>query len=393
MIRTPAHQVGPRGTVLIPTLATLALGLGVLTLPSAQAAPAKSGYTALATAASASELGRFEVVHSAAGEYTLTWAAKGRHWVSASTQPDGGSSWKQVGTSNNGVLTVSGLAADRRWYFRIDPNRSGKHGAVSSTRALDLDSSKNTRDLGGYRTADGRTVAWGKLFRTEAITQPTARDAAVLEELGLVRSLDFRSAGEIASKGRNRYPASVDETWTPLLDPSTDALSLAIQAVLGGGDPSAVDALLGAGKAWDIALTGPTKMSRSPIAREAFGNALRQLADEGAVIFNCTAGKDRTGVFGAILLRTLGVPETAVVEDYVLSNVYRRQHNEGTYRVLTAAGVDIELIRPLLEQQPQAIQNMLDAITAEYGSFEQWLDAELGVDATTVAKLRATLLV
>lgn len=406
----------------------------VATASSAVAAtsPAEPTPAPARVAAKAAAPSSVEVTRTPSGAYSVTWSGAGRHRVYASTKPGNPSrSGSLVGSSAYGALAVKGLNNDARWYFevaspaavksakRITEQRRAKvakqrrqalkkgkkftkvvrvkdvEGTVAATRSVGLDKATNTRDLGGMRTIDGRSIRWGVLFRSDAMVAPTARDAAVLESMGLHRSIEFRAPGEVASAGANRYPVSVKETAIPLLDASTDALSQAIQAALRSGDPSVVDDLLGDGKAQQIAAAGPIDMIRSEPARVGFGQALRLLAGPNGspMIFNCTAGKDRTGIFAAVIQRILGVPERAILADYELSNRYRAASNQATYDRLATVGVDLALIRPLLEQDGANLAGMFRAVEEEYGSFDRFLRTGLGLDAATLKALRAKLLV
>lgn len=383
----------------------LALALAPAVMSMALAAPASAApQTPVPAAAKKAAGNQIEVVQHGTG-WTVSWTAPGKHRVFASQRPKNPSkSGKLVGSSKWGSIHVKGLRDTKRWYFEVAPAREvrkakkkGKDvkGIVAASRDVGLDSTSNTRDLGGFRTVDGRSLRWGVLFRTDAVAEPTARDAKVLKGMKLRRSVDFRAADEIAKDGANVYAPSVKEHQLPLLDESTAALSEAIQAVLAGGDPAAAEELLGDGKAEEIAANAPVAMMRSTEAQRAFGKSLKILAKKNGspMIFNCTAGKDRTGIFSAIALRVLGVPEKPLLEDYELSNEYRAAHNQRTYAFLESAGVDPDLLRPLLEQDGANLAGVFRAIEEDYGSFDRFVRKGLGLNAKTVKKLKANLLV
>lgn len=100
----------------------------------------------------------------------------------------------------------------------------------------------------------------------------------------------------------------------------------------------------------------------------------------------------RTGVFAALLLRLLRVSEDEILEDYLLSNECRAASNAATYERLGAIGLDIELIRPLLEQNPVAIPRMFRAIDDDFGDFEAFVRDGLDVGDGAVRVLREKLL-
>jgi len=63
-------------------------------------------------------------------------------------------------------------------------------------RLLAFEGIVNFRDLGGYRTADNRTVKWGKLYRSGSFAQSSRSDLQAIQHLGLATLIDFRSAVE-----------------------------------------------------------------------------------------------------------------------------------------------------------------------------------------------------
>lgn len=392
----------------LATMAAPALSLTLLAVPST-AAPhdhpgAASRSAERAPAAASSAAGDNVVVEPHGDGWTITWSRPGKHRVFASQRPKNPSrSGELVGSSSWGSVHVKGLDPARRWYFEVAPAaqvkkakkaRKDVRGVIAAARHLGLDSSTNTRDLGGFRTADGRSVRWGMLLRSDAIVTPSTRDAQILKGMRLRHAVDFRAETEVAKDGANSFAPSVKQVAMPLLDDSTTALSDAIQAVIRNGDPAVAEELLGNGKAEEIAATGPAKMIRRSAVRQAFGRLLTIMSKDGGVplIFNCTAGKDRTGVFAAIALRVLGVPEKPLLADYELSNKYRAASNQRTYAYLQGVGVDPALLKPLMEQSGANLANMFRAIEQDYGSFDRFVRSGLGLDAKTVKRLRANLL-
>ena len=89
------------------------------------------------------------------------------------------------------------------------------------SRTLEFEGCVNFRDLGGYRTTDGRMVAWRTLFRADGLNKLTDADLAQLTDLGLATVIDLRTLDEAEQRGS--FPVDrVAVTYVGL--PLTDVL-------------------------------------------------------------------------------------------------------------------------------------------------------------------------
>jgi len=337
------------------------------------------------------------VTRTADGAHDLSWTTRkpGQVFVYASTDPaDPSRSGTLVARTTASTVRITTLDTTRRWYFEVAPRRAANaEGPVAGTRHIALDGPLNTRDLGGYPTLDGRTVRWGKIYRSDDLAEATEADKARLSALNLSTSVDFRGQPEIDQSGPNRLPENVAQVHIPLLDESGNALSAAITAALASGDPTVLEEMLGNGKAAEIPRDGYRRMATNQAAQEGFRNVLLRLAEDPRLplIYNCTAGKDRTGVMSAVILTLLRVPRETVLADYTLSNTYLAPSHQRTYAFLSSQGIDTSLIRPLLEQRPEYLEAFFEGIEAAYGSFDHYLRKALRLDQKTITHLRHTL--
>ena len=97
-----------------------------------------------------------------------------------------------VGTLRREALRLQGYPRHRLVYFLLRPEDSRPHRWVAERR-LALDGQPNLRDLGGYEAADGRTIRWGRLFRSGALAGLSPADQDMLQSLGIQIVCDFRS--------------------------------------------------------------------------------------------------------------------------------------------------------------------------------------------------------
>lgn len=356
-------------------IAALALGF--------QTGPAWAGTPALDQA----------VVTRHGDSYRLTWPGAQRVDVFAQATPTTPTGTAQPRlTQVASPATVTGLApADARWYFVLKPASSP--AAVVATRQFQLQGAHNVRDMGGFVTRDGRVTAWGKVFRGDSLGKLTPRDEHALASADVATVVSYLGPSEVARGGADRLPAGTREVSLPVLDPLTQALADSLQAALHSGDRATLEAMLGDGKSIRIGDEGFMAQLDQPKTMAAYGQTLRLIADDrGALLYHCSAGKDRTGMMSALLLGILGVPDDAIVADFLASNTYNREHNARTYAWLRSKGIDVALIRPLLEQRASEIQPVLDAVHRRYGGWDAFAHQVLGLDAATVTRLRRRML-
>jgi protein-tyrosine phosphatase len=231
-----------------------------------------------------------------------------------------------------------------------------------SSRSLTFEGCVNFRDLGGYRTADGRQIAWRRLFRADGLNKLSEGDRNQLDDLGLATVIDLRTVDEAEQRGR--FPVDlvpvryVDLPLTDVL-PSPEELpdwkeasyvaSRYVQMVTQGGP----------------ALTG---------AITVLGDA-----DSLPAVFHCSAGKDRTGVLSALVLAFLGVPDETIVEDYALSAAAMGRLLERLKAEYPESVDAVEKFAPaILHVVPETMEEFLCSMRLEYGSYDALAEA-LGV--------------
>ncbi|GAA1786329.1 tyrosine-protein phosphatase [Actinomadura chokoriensis] len=249
--------------------------------------------------------------------------------------------------------------------------------------SVQVDGAVNVRDVGGYTTADGRRVRSGLVYRSASLSDVTPAGIAQLGGLGLTASVDFRSGLEVMLDGPDRLPAGTAPVAAPI-----DVVSLTLLELM----PDVLKAILADDKPGEFMALSYRGFVHDPASREQFADTLRRIASgQGAVLYHCTEGKDRTGVMTAILLTLLGVDKAQVYDDYLRSNEELAAKNKEELAELAKYGIDPALIEPLLTVRASYLDAAFDQIKRDYGTFDAFLTQGLGIDAATQQALRARL--
>ncbi|MHA6757636.1 tyrosine-protein phosphatase [Streptacidiphilus sp. PAMC 29251] len=380
--------------LITATVLTACLGSVPLAVSPAWAAPATVAGSSAALHSGQQLTDASAVLDRSTGAFRLSWTQHPgvrRVTVYASIRPlDPRALGRRVaavsvhGTSGSAV--VSGLDPAQRWYFELAPDNAAV-GTETAVRDIAVPGADNVRDLGGYTTRDGRQVRWGTVFRAASLGGVTPAGDTVLAGLGLREVIDFRSPAEIAANGADRLPAGVADVKLPI--DTGDA-----GGSLGSLTPAQFAALFGNGQAAADMQHLYQQFVTSGADRQQFGTALRAIANGGssALLFHCSAGKDRTGWMSAVLLTALGVPRSQVYSDFLLSNPELAASNASLEAVLTQAGYDASLIIPLLTVQSSNLDTAFAEVKQQYGSMDGYLTRGLGLDRHTLDALRARLL-
>lgn len=252
--------------------------------------------------------------------------------------------------------------------------RPGREHVVGDRRVV-LAGPVNFRDLGGYAAADGARVAWGRLYRSDSLHHLEESDGRLLHELGIVTAIDFRADDELERIGIGRL-GELDILHLHL--PTVDKALHTVRPP--GWEPPA-----SAGAVYVL-------MLRSGAA--AYAATLRALAQPETLpaVYFCMAGKDRTGVFSAIVLGLLGVSDADIVADYVLTHeVVETIHERGRRDYPDAADTWPELPPALRGAEAETMEDMIVGMRQEWGTWEAYA-ADIGVTTEVIARLREALL-
>jgi protein-tyrosine phosphatase len=244
----------------------------------------------------------------------------------------------------------------------------------------------NFRDIGGHRTADGRTVRTEWIYRSAHFGAATDSDIAELERRNVKLFIDFRGPGDIDADGHNRMPSGARLVPVPMFDP---AAANDVRLILATASPEEMEQTFGGGRAHEAMVRGAIALVVQDDRRAGYARMLRSIIDaDTPSVIHCSAGKDRTGWGASLMLLLLGVPEPTVIEHYLESNHHRRSATA----IATRPGVDLELLRPFTEVRSEYARAAIGAMHERFGDIGGYVRDGLGIDDASVEAFRAQML-
>ncbi|SEH60478.1 Protein tyrosine/serine phosphatase [Ruminococcus flavefaciens] len=218
-----------------------------------------------------------------------------------------------------------------------------------------LSSSYNTRELGGFKTADGSITKNNVYWRSDVPSAPQADDIIKLLSSHITTIIDMRTETE-----RAKTPDTLSEL--------SEFEYHHFPIVEGSGVPESLEAV---------------PLSYMTIATaENMPKVMKVIAEaEQGVLFHCTAGKDRTGVVSAIILMTCEVDRESVVRDYVIS----REYNHKRLEAFLAAHPEVD--RNIVLANEKSMNGFIDLFTERFGTVDNYFE-EIGLSAEYADMIR-----
>ncbi len=243
---------------------------------------------------------------------------------------------------------------------------------IAARRHLTFERLHNFRDLGGYPTADGRQVRWGRLYRSDSLGKLSGNDLEQFAAIGVRTVIDLRHSWEVDKWGRLPDAGGIEYHNYSIEHRPYDQskLSSVIDPVRFLADRYA-----------EVASDGSAEI----------GQTLRVIAAAGSapLVFHCASGKDRTGIIAALVLSMLGVSEGDIVADYALTGL-------ATQRLVAdwhAAYPGRPLLWPHFGTAPADLMRVfLTELAATFGSVHEYVTDYLGVPNAVITDLASLYL-
>jgi protein-tyrosine phosphatase len=257
--------------------------------------------------------------------------------------------------------------------------------------ALGIPTIPNFRDVGGYKTHEGATVARGLAYRSDTFNPMSPEDIKKLERVGLKNDYDLRTTAEVKAKP-DEMPPGVRYHLLNVLADAKSAAPAELEALM--YDPKKANEVLGNGKIEALFMEGYREFISLPSAKQSYRTLFLSLADGQMApgVFHCTTGKDRTGWAAAALLTLLDVPKETVMADYMRTNEYTLPQFQQLIDGFATAGGDRAIAEAIFGVKPEYLEASFDEMQKRYGTIEKYFSEGLGIDTAGQDALRALYL-
>jgi protein-tyrosine phosphatase len=234
--------------------------------------------------------------------------------------------------------------------------------------ALAIDGLINLRDLGGLPTASGATTRPGRLLRSESPHSLSESGLQELLDLGIGAVVDLRTTSERDQRPSPLAEAGVHTSHAPIF---TD-------------DEDYPDHLATAAEVYCWWL----RERRNGVAA-----AMSAIADapSAPILVHCHAGKDRTGVVVALVLRLAGVSVDDIADDYAISGVQLAEMLARDRVTALERGMDRVRVERLFTVRREAMVQTMDCVDSEHAGAVSLLRG-IGLDHTRIDRLTTLLL-
>lgn len=224
-------------------------------------------------------------------------------------------------------------------------------------RRFFLNKVANMRDIGGYSTDNNRIVKPKKIIRSNFINDLDKEDIEEIKRMGFTTIIDLRSNEELKKK-KGIFSENDDFKFKQI-------------AINGNGRlPKSED---------EIIDTYMEMLEGKQQIKEIF-EILSEVND--GVIYYCNAGKDRTGVVTALILKLLGVKDQDIVVDYIASGIFLEKELNDFAKEMN----DNEILK-IITPKTKTMSDLLNNIQKQYNSIEQYLKS-CGLSDEKIKKIK-----
>ena len=321
------------------------------------------------------------------GNYVIKWETfppmEGSVKIYESSVPDSFNLASPIAETeiSNGVKDIFFVQTAKRSYFKLVFNK--KYSVVTAERVIPMQNVFNLRDLGGYYTATGKQIQWGKLYRSSSLARASAQDEKSLINMGIRTVIDFRTDNE-----RHDFPSKYIAAQTfnfPLRgNPNNASFDRILSKKMKAGDV----------KVYAQDIFSFILENNSDYFIKMFD--ILSDATNYPILFHCSLGSDRSGVASALILAALDVDMDQIFNDYMLTNEqidFNSYFSNLSKENIFLQDPDIqETFTALCRVHKETITYSFDEILKEYATLDNYFNSALKLTFKKREKLKEILL-
>lgn len=255
---------------------------------------------------------------------------------------------------------------------------------MAHKRIIALDGPLNFRDIGGYKNKQGQSVKWNKIYRSDSLSSLSYKDKIKLARLKISVDCDLRSSYEKQSAPDDLWPGVryVDlPVYSDKVDDKTGNKASNKLFRFFHHLPNLRNNFIGQIYQGTLLNTHSEEEFAKVFAE------LLALPPRQALVYHCSAGKDRTGMTTALILMALGVDDETIAKDYLLTNTlydFAAARNLPSNDEISAMIAKMNVTKG----EGTAIYGITTTIEQGWGGFSSFFKKELGFSQNDLTQLR-----
>lgn len=259
------------------------------------------------------------------------------------------------------------------------------------TNLIGVTSGRNFRELTGYESISGKKIKNNKLLRTGNLASLNSKDLTLLNNYGVKYDVDFRTKKEQDTQP-DRVPSNALYEFDPVFSDDLTNSSKGLSDLEANAQKDPEFGFKHMLFAYEDMINGET----AQIAyRKFFELLLTNDKDNNALLFHCTAGKDRTGWGAFLLLSALDIPLATIKYDYLLTNITTKDFINNMLETAAKDGSDARILQSIKDIQsvyPEYLDHGIKVLQSEYGNIDNYLSEVMKLSANDLKDLKSIYL-
>jgi len=312
-------------------------------------------YTSLITWAQENDVAVCPGKSDKPSEYTIRWTENPKAKGVVVTVSEPTRDWVYTPTADNAYVVITNLLPNTHYTFKVMEGESlmkeGAFDTYGKVHQVYFKNVRNSRDLGGWKTEDGKTIKYRMVYRGGRFDGLAKSGKTALKTEGLKAELDLRGHSDVDSDSSLKGIVDDYEFCAPVIE-----------------------------EGYSQMLEQDKEKTRQCM------QFIFDMVDKNKpVYFHCSLGRDRTGTVAMLTLGILGVPEGDISQEYELTQF-------APHGYATSDGEKTKMTR-LADYDGAA--NVIWKYAGENGSFQDGVNAyllEIGLSQADIDKFKQNML-